>query len=249
MLGKDLRPERVLQIKRQEEAGFRAVIVDRDAMSSGLLADALIRDLHCHAVGAQSSELLTILDTTKTDVVIVSSDFISKSGGGFELSSAVSAVHPEVPIVVLLDDPTREAVIHAFRSGARGVFNRQEQIAKLLDCVEHVRKGYVWAGGEEAGFLLEALKSIPSPSAFIGDNLAGLTARELEVVQSAAKGNTNKTIAGELGLSEHTVKNYLFRAFDKLGVSSRVELLYFLTVRGHSFKPAMVEKEVPATVD
>jgi DNA-binding NarL/FixJ family response regulator len=55
------------------------------------------------------------------------------------------------------------------------------------------------------------------------------------VVKCAARGKTNKSIAAELGLSEHTVKNYLFRAFEKLGVSSRVELLFYLTVSGHTF--------------
>jgi DNA-binding NarL/FixJ family response regulator len=66
-------------------------------------------------------------------------------------------------------------------------------------------------------------------------------------VQCAATGQTNKAIASELGLSEHTVKNYLFRAFEKLGVSSRVELLFYLTVRGHSFGPRKVEpKEAEA---
>jgi DNA-binding NarL/FixJ family response regulator len=38
--------------------------------------------------------------------------------------------------------------------------------------------------------------------------------------------------ASELGLSEHTAKNYLFRAFEKLGVQNRVELLFYLTSRG-----------------
>ena len=57
-------------------------------------------------------------------------------------------------------------------------------------------------------------------------------------MQHAAKGKTNRAIANDLGLSEHTVKNYLFRAFEKLGVSNRVELLFYLTIRGHSFGPA-----------
>ena len=49
-----------------------------------------------------------------------------------------------------------------------------------------------------------------------------------QVVHCAARGKTNKAIASELCLSEHTVKNYLFKAFEKLGVSSRVELLFYL---------------------
>jgi DNA-binding CsgD family transcriptional regulator len=52
-----------------------------------------------------------------------------------------------------------------------------------------------------------------------------LSKREIEVVDSVAQGLTNREIAEHLGLSQHTIKNYLFRVFDKLGVSSRVELL------------------------
>jgi hypothetical protein len=59
-----------------------------------------------------------------------------------------------------------------------------------------------------------------------------------------AKGYTNKVIGEKLGLSEHTVKNYLFRSFEKLGVSSRVELLFFLTMECQSPSPAiMIEGE------
>jgi DNA-binding NarL/FixJ family response regulator len=66
-------------------------------------------------------------------------------------------------------------------------------------------------------------------------NATPLTDREFQVVQCAATGKTNRQIAQALHLSENTVKNYLFRVFEKLGVSSRVELLFYLTLRGHTF--------------
>src|SRR5207249_5359962 len=56
-----------------------------------------------------------------------------------------------------------------------------------------------------------------------------LSKREIQVAEAAAQGQTNKQIAGALRLSEHTVKNYLFRIFEKLGVSNRMELLFFLS--------------------
>jgi DNA-binding CsgD family transcriptional regulator len=59
-----------------------------------------------------------------------------------------------------------------------------------------------------------------------------LSKRELEVVRCAGEGLNNKDIAEKLSLSEHTVKNYLFRAFEKIGVSSRVELLFYLSKQG-----------------
>ena len=52
-----------------------------------------------------------------------------------------------------------------------------------------------------------------------------LSKREMEIVRSVAQGLTNREIAKQLGLSPHTIKNCLFRIFDKLGVSNRVELL------------------------
>ena len=76
-----------------------------------------------------------------------------------------------------------------------------------------------------------------------------LTKRELQVVQCAARGKPNKVIASELFLSEHTVKNYLFRAFEKLGVSSRVELLFHLTMQGQSLAPSKAVEEKPAETE
>jgi two-component system nitrate/nitrite response regulator NarL len=146
-----------------------------------------------------------------------------------------------MPIVILLNQSTHDSVINAFRSGARGVFSRQQPVAELLDCVEHVRKGFIWAGAQETALLLDAISLLPSPDAPMAIESSTLSVRELQVVKCAARGKTNKVIAGELGLSEHTVKNYLFRIFEKLGVSNRVELLFYLTLKDHAFDPSRVE--------
>jgi two-component system, NarL family, response regulator DegU len=59
-----------------------------------------------------------------------------------------------------------------------------------------------------------------------------LTPREEQVVALVAEGLANKEIAQELALSEHTVKKYLFRIFDKLGISTRVELVLYAVNHG-----------------
>jgi two-component system nitrate/nitrite response regulator NarL len=227
-----------LQNGRDLEAPFDAVIADRDHISGDLLADALMRNLGCDAIAIRSSNLLQVLGERNVNLIIVSSDLSAKRGVGFELASKVSRSFPKIPIVILLEHPTPDAVISAFRSGARGVFNRQNSITEFIDCIEHVRKGSIWAGEQESNVVLEAFKNIPSPIMDARGDFTPLSTRELQVVQCAARGITNKKIAGELGLSEHTVKNYLFRAFEKLGVTSRVELLFYLTIHGHSFGPA-----------
>jgi DNA-binding CsgD family transcriptional regulator len=65
-----------------------------------------------------------------------------------------------------------------------------------------------------------------------------LSKREQDVVRCVAEGLSNREIARCLGLTEHTVKNYLFRIFDKLGVSSRVEVVLYV-FRFHKHKNGM----------
>jgi two-component system, NarL family, nitrate/nitrite response regulator NarL len=216
------------------ELAFRVLIVDRDSMSGDLLATALTRDRDCQASAIGSADLLGRIADGKAQLVVIGAELNQETKTGFELARTVRRLHPAIPIVILLNQSTHDSVINAFRCGASGVFSRQQPLAEFLECVDHVRKGCLWAGKDETTLLLGALSSLPSPNVSMGEDSSPLTFRELQVVKCAARGKTNKVIAGELGLSEHTVKNYLFRAFDKLGVSNRVELLFYLTQRGHT---------------
>ena len=94
--------------------------------------------------------------------------------------------------------------------------------------LERVSRGEIWASQAHSEFLLEALRSTPSCEGIEAGEIDQLSRRELQVVEHAAQGESNKQIADRLGLSEHTVKNYLFHVFEKLGVSNRMELLFLL---------------------
>jgi len=213
---------------------FRVLIVDRDSMSSHLLATALCQVRNIRASAVQSTDLLRHLDVKRADMVIIGAEVNQRSPNEFDLTQTVSRAHPSVRIVMLLNHSTRDSVLNAFRSGACGVFPRHRPIADFLDCVERVRNGFIWAAEQETTLLLDAIRSFPIHNLSPSTESLALSYREKQVVQAAARGKTNKVIAGELKLSEHTVKNYLFRAFEKLGVSSRTELLFYLTLRGQS---------------
>jgi two-component system nitrate/nitrite response regulator NarL len=224
-----------LKTLNHPESAFLVLIVDRDEMSSDLLASRLASDAHIQASSVRSEDLLEHMSKRKAGLVIIGADINDDTRSGFDLAHVLRRAHPAVPVVILLNQSTNDGVVNAFRSGARGVFSRRQPVVEFLDCIEHVRKGFIWAGAQETTYLLDAVGSIPSPNSTALIDSSPLTTRELEVVKCAARGKTNKVIAGELGLSEHTVKNYLFRAFDKLGVSNRVELLFYLTQSGHTF--------------
>lgn len=217
---------------------LRILIADRDSMSSDSLAIALTKHGMCDALAVSSADMLRTLETHPADVAVIGSDIKLGSRNAFDLAHLVSETYSNVLIVMILNQPDRDSVLNAFRSGCRGVFSRNQPMTEFLDCVRHVHKGYIWAGGQEASCILDIFRNLPAPAPVITINSPSLTERELQVVRLAAQGKTNRAIANALSLSEHTVKNYLFRAFEKLGVSSRVELLFYLTVRGHSFAPA-----------
>src|SRR5256712_9202271 len=102
----------------------------------------------------------------------------------------------------------------------------------LCKCIQSVHHGQVWANSEQLQYLIEVVTQVPSLRRVkaLGGKL--LTPREEQVVALVADGPSNREVAHELCLSEHTIKKYLFRIFDKLGISSRVELVLYAVSHG-----------------
>jgi DNA-binding NarL/FixJ family response regulator len=110
-----------------------------------------------------------------------------------------------------------------------GVFCRSERKLDLLwKCISAVYQGQVWANSLQLRLLLKALQRQAHIRvvASTGQNL--LTKRETEVAGLVVEGQPTKEIAAKLGITEHTVSNYLFRIYSKLGISTRVELVLCL---------------------
>lgn len=213
---------------------IRVLIAERNRMASQLLAESLQRDIRFQVVGiCTAAELLSSATTRKTDVAVISADFVSAARKGLDVARALNARNPDVRIVMLLDAPSRESVIASFRSGARAVFCRTEAVSEFRTCVEGVSRGEIWARSIETDYLLEAIRNSPSCDTIGSDKVSMLSSREIEVAEHAVQGQTNRQIAEQLVLSEHTVKNYLFRVFEKLGVSNRIELLFLLSSHNH----------------
>jgi len=241
--------EKIKKILPDQDRVFKVLIVDRDSMTSDLLVLALSSDQRYAAASVPGPRLMGAVSKGEVGLVIIGAELNAGGGSGLQLAGMLHRAQPATKILILLDEISGDAVLNAFRTGARGVFCRRQPMTEFLHCVEHVRKGLIWAGREESDHLLKAVKSIPKANPVSDNDLPMLTSRELEVVRYAARGKTNKTIASEMGLSEHTVKNYLFRAFAKIGVSSRVELLFHLANRANAFDGALSELRSTSAVD
>ncbi len=232
---------------------IRVFAADNTAMNTQLLAEALGRDAQFSMAtpAGTGAEILAAIKREHANVALISARQGNDSRGGFVLSREIRTASPSTRVIMLLDSSERAQVIDAFRSGARGVFCRTEPLKLLAKSIRCVHEGQIWASSAELQFILEAM-SEPTPMSFVSANGdALLSARELDVVRCVAEGLSNREIAQRLSLREHTVKNYLFRIFDKLGVSSRVEVvLYALGNQGSPDKAAPAatpKKESSAT--
>jgi two-component system, NarL family, nitrate/nitrite response regulator NarL len=217
---------------------IRVLAADNTSMNTQLLVDALARDGQFQVAGSasKSAEFLARAKKENPHVALISARQGDNSSAGFALCREIHSASLATRVILLLDSSERAPVIDAFRSGARGIFSRTESLRLLAKCILCVHQGEVWAGNGELHYLLEAIAD-PAPIRLHNANgNALLSARELDVVGCLSEGLTNREIAQRLTLTEHTVKNYLFRIFDKLGVSSRVEVVLY-ALRGAGRAP------------
>ncbi len=206
---------------------LRVLAADSTSMSTQLLVEALAKNEQLQLIEAASSEeaILLVAEREKPHIVLLSSK-LGHNGQTFELIRSLREQASSPRVIVMLDHSEPATVVQAFRAGAHGIFCRTEPLRLLTKCIECVHAGQVWASSSELHFLLEAL-SKPGMANLQHMAHTPLSARESDVVRCVAEGLTNREIAHRLKLTEHTVKNYLFRIFDKLGVSSRVEVVLY----------------------
>ncbi|HEY6768937.1 MAG TPA: response regulator transcription factor [Candidatus Sulfotelmatobacter sp.] len=218
---------------------LRILAADSTAMSTHLLVEALGRDSQFHMIDspAAAASILALVKRERPHVAVISASFHDGQMSGFAMAREVRIQSPDTRVIMLLDSSERASVTEAFRAGAQGVFCRTEPFRLLAKSIQCVNSGQVWASSTELQYILEALTQ-PAITAFNGKGNSLLSAREIDVVRCVSEGMTNREIAQRLKLTEHTVKNYLFRIFDKLGVSSRVEVVLYALGNGAPRNPA-----------
>ncbi len=207
---------------------IHVLVADSSRIHTQLLSDALRRDPELDVVSWDSDVhgLIPAAVDHGVDVLAISCALDGFPSHGLEVVRQLRTLRPSAKAVVLLDSHKAETVLDSFRAGARGVFSKDGSVEMFCKCIRSVHEGQIWADNREMTLAIEALASTPIVRAVGANGMDLLSKREMEVVRCLSRGLTNREIAKQMGLSQHTVKNYLFRVFDKLGVSSRVELLF-----------------------
>ena len=219
-------------------------------MDCQLLVGALEGSRQQFAVAAcatSESEITGCLSRGNVDVALINLDLEDGPLAGLRALPNLHASYPKTPVVMLFDKWQDDLVVSAFRAGAKGVFCRLEkELDMLWKCINAVHEGQVWANSRQLHLLLDSLQSAAPIQAASSPGMNLLAKRETQVATLIAEGLPNKAIALRLGISEHTVSNYLFRIYNKLGISNRVELvLHVMKDQEQSQAARLRSKEIP----
>ena len=211
------------------------LIADSNRMQSQLLASALRRhpDFQITTCPMDMISIIQAVNSSLPRVALVSLSLPANLPETVMILRHFHLAHPGIAKVLLADAAAQEVVVSAFRSGARGIFCINDANLRLLyKCILRVASGQVWANTEQLNYILDLISEVPSLRVMNSTGTRLLTPREEQVVALVAEGLGNRQIAIELGLSEHTIKKYLFRIFEKLGISNRVELVLYAVNNG-----------------
>ena len=168
------------------------------------------------------AEVIEAAARTKPDVVIM--DVRLPDGSGVEACRTIREARPETKVIMLTSYADDEALFASIIAGASGYLLKQTRGQAVVDAVVAVASGRSLLDPDVTGKVLERVRQGR------GDDpaLASLTEQERKVLAELAEGHTNREISETLFLSEKTVKNYVSRILDKLGLSRRAEAAAYM---------------------
>jgi two-component system, NarL family, nitrate/nitrite response regulator NarL len=181
-------------------------------------------------------EAVNMVRQLKPEILLL--DLAMPRRPGLEALREMSTEASSVRVILLTAAAEKDQIVEALQLGARGVVLKDSATQILLKSIRAVMNGEYWVGRESVSNLVQYLRSMIEAS---GNEPRkknyGLTPRELEVVSAVVAGYANKEIAQHFKISEDTVKHHLSNIFDKVGVSTRLELALFAVNQSLPFKP------------
>jgi two-component system, NarL family, nitrate/nitrite response regulator NarL len=172
------------------------------------------------------AEAVKMARELKPDILLL--DLAMPRHPGLEALRDLGSGQNSVRVILLTAAAEKQQIVEALQLGARGVVLKDSATQLLLKSIQTVMSGEYWVGRESVSNLVQYLRSlVQSSGEEARQKKFGLTPRELEIVSAVVAGYANKEIAEYFKISEDTVKHHLSNIFDKLGVSTRLELALF----------------------
>jgi DNA-binding NarL/FixJ family response regulator len=175
---------------------------------------------------ADGNEAISLTQELKPDILLL--DLLMPHLPGMDTLRKLAVAAAAVRTVVLTGIIAKRQIAEALQLGARGVLLKGS-IDCLVPCIEAVVDGYYWVENRKVRTIVEIIHELVRAGEAEEEPARryGLTKRELQIVSLVTLGNTNREIGDALSISEETVKRHLVNMFDKVGLSTRLELAMF----------------------
>jgi two-component system, NarL family, nitrate/nitrite response regulator NarL len=208
---------------------MRVMLIDDHALFRFGLQELLERrGIEVIAVGDAAAGLERVTEA-QPDVVLL--DMRMPQLTGLELLRQLRAAHQTMPITMLTTSAEERDVIDSLQSGAQGYLLKDMEPDALIAALGEIVRGQTVVAPELAIVLAKAVQG-EARAAQAENGIADLTPREQEILCHLAEGQSNKTIARQLGISDGTVKLHVKAILRKLDVHSRVEAAVIAVERG-----------------
>ena len=169
------------------------------------------RDLEVVGEAEDGDIAVALARTTRPDVVVM--DLMMPALSGAEATRRLKEQNPATRVLILTSYGTAAELVDALAAGAAGVLLKNAPAQDVLDAIHAVSRG----------------KRVipPDINAFIREETSAprISARQMEILQAAARGFTTREIAGQLGISVSRVLKHFHAIFEKMGVSNRAEAI------------------------
>jgi NarL family two-component system response regulator LiaR len=214
-----------------EQSGAEAIRVlladDHAIVRKGIRALlATERDIEVVGEAEDGAEAITKSGTLHPDVVLM--DLVMPRVDGLAAIREILAEQPETRILVLTSFAGDDKVFPAIKAGALGYLLKDSGPHDLVQAIRQVYRGQSSLHPAITRKLLQELSSPAQAESLI----ESLTEREVQVLRLVAQGQSNRDIAGELMISEATVRTHVSNILNKLGLSSRTQAALYALREG-----------------
>jgi DNA-binding NarL/FixJ family response regulator len=195
------------------------------------------RGLQVIAEADNRSDSLVLAERDQPDIILMDLDFPDDSG--LDILANLLKVASKARVLVLTGVRDLEMHRQAMLLGAMGVVQKDKNSDFLFKAIEKVHAGEIWYDRSKMGSMFTEIlrnedgrKTDPEAA-----KIASLSQRERDVIKLISQGMKNRVIGETLFISETTVRHHLTAIFEKLGVSSRLELIIYALSRGLATLP------------